>query len=89
MPQASITTRQVAINTRWAMIFPFIASSQSRRAMAAGSPNRSRTRCRAALESNARNSSRLICAGQMITQLVEDVLPQAGRLVIPGRRQQG
>ena len=44
------------------MIFPFIASSHSRRAMPAGSPNRLRTSARAAAGSRPRKSSR--CALQ-------------------------
>ena len=56
---ATNTIRQVAINTRWAMILPFIASNQSRRAMAAGLPNRSIARRRASPGFAPRSSSRL------------------------------
>ena len=54
----SVSRMQQTTRMRWVMIFPFMASNQSRRATAAGSPNRSRTRCRAVAASAPRRSSR-------------------------------
>ena len=71
------------------MILPLIASSQSRRATAAGSPNRSITRRRASIRIRAPQELAVVGAGQVVGQLVEDVLAQPGRLVIPGRGQIG
>jgi hypothetical protein len=71
------------------MIFPLMASSQSRRATRAGSPKRSRARARGRGRIGPAQQLAAIRAVQVVGQLVEDVLAQRPRFVVARRGQIG